>query len=102
MNRVDSISTRKIFYKKYLYFVYLTGGPLHLGDIENLGEAKLLCVVCPWHRWKIDLTTGKVKMPSRQPPLRNQIYPTRVEDDGTIFVGFDEIDDRYFEGDADF
>lgn len=41
-------------------------------------------------------------MPSRRVPLRNQIYPTRVDNDGNIFVGFDQIDDRFFDGDADF
>ena len=72
-----------------------------MGDIESIGEANILCVVCPWHRWKVALTTGKVKMPSRNPPLRNQIYPTRV-DDGVIYVGFGEIDKTFFDGDVDF
>ncbi|XP_066913233.1 uncharacterized protein [Clytia hemisphaerica] len=74
------------------------GGPLHMGDIENIGEASLLCVVCPWHRWKIDLTTGKVKMPSRRQPVRNQIYPTRIDEDGSIHIGFEEIDNQFFDG----
>jgi len=73
-----------------------------MGDIENLGEANLLCVVCPWHRWKIDLATGKVKMPARKPPLRNQVYPTRIDGDGSIYVGFSRIDDCLFNGDSDF
>ena len=73
-----------------------------MGDIENLGEAKLLCVVCPWHRWKIDLGTGKVKMPTRKPPLRNQVYPTKIFHDGSIYVGFSGIDNGLFNGDGDF
>ncbi|XP_065070570.1 uncharacterized protein LOC135695411 isoform X2 [Rhopilema esculentum] len=34
------------------------GGPLHIGDIETISEANILCIVCPWHRWKIELNTG--------------------------------------------
>ena len=33
-----------------------TGGPLEQGDIDDL-EGRT-CVVCPWHRYAIDLNTG--------------------------------------------
>ncbi|XP_075037229.1 Rieske domain-containing protein isoform X1 [Mixophyes fleayi] len=36
---------------------YHSGGPLHLGEIEDIdGKA---CVVCPWHKYKINLENGE-------------------------------------------
>ncbi|CAI9565860.1 unnamed protein product [Staurois parvus] len=36
---------------------YHSGGPLHLGEIEDLdGRA---CVICPWHKFKIVLESGE-------------------------------------------
>ncbi|XP_012554213.1 uncharacterized protein LOC100197559 isoform X1 [Hydra vulgaris] len=71
------------------------GGPLHVGDIETLGEAHILCVICPWHKWRIELKTGKVKLP-RGRDKRNEVYPTRVLKDGSIQVGFSAISDKFF------
>ncbi|KAI8805554.1 hypothetical protein BJ742DRAFT_775041 [Cladochytrium replicatum] len=34
-----------------------SGGPLHLGDIEDSGDGDL-CIVCPWHSWSFDLRSG--------------------------------------------
>jgi len=36
---------------------YHLGGPLEDGDIEDLGGRN--CIVCPWHKYKIDLMTGE-------------------------------------------
>jgi len=36
---------------------YHAGGPLHLGDIEDFGGQQ--CVRCPWHSYKIVLSTGE-------------------------------------------
>ena len=74
---------------------FVSGGPLHLGDIENVGEANIMCVVCPWHKWRIDITTGKIKIPPGR-EKQNEIYPTQVLQDGTIKVGFEEFDHDYF------
>jgi ferredoxin-NADP reductase/nitrite reductase/ring-hydroxylating ferredoxin subunit len=38
---------------------YHTGGPLNLGDIESIGEEGTRCIVCPWHRYPIDIRTGE-------------------------------------------
>jgi len=35
---------------------YHLGGPLIEGDIEDVGGHS--CIVCPWHRYKIDLNNG--------------------------------------------
>jgi nitrite reductase/ring-hydroxylating ferredoxin subunit len=37
---------------------YHYGGPLLGGEIEDLPNGRS-CVVCPWHRYKIDLETGR-------------------------------------------
>ncbi|XP_057289373.1 Rieske domain-containing protein-like [Hydractinia symbiolongicarpus] len=76
------------------------GGPLHLGDIEVLGEASILCVVCPWHKWRLELTSGRLKMPSGR-GIHNNVYPTRVSPDGRIMIGFSEISPELFSGDDD-
>lgn len=36
---------------------YHAGGPLHLGDIEEINGK--LCIVCPWHKYKITLAEGE-------------------------------------------
>uniref|UniRef100_A0A8C5LYN6 Rieske domain-containing protein n=1 Tax=Leptobrachium leishanense TaxID=445787 RepID=A0A8C5LYN6_9ANUR len=36
---------------------YHAGGPLHLGEIEDIGGQT--CVICPWHKYKIALATGE-------------------------------------------
>jgi len=36
---------------------YHAGGPLHFGDIEDVGGK--LCIRCPWHSYKIVLATGE-------------------------------------------
>ncbi|NWX99857.1 RFESD protein, partial [Nothoprocta ornata] len=36
---------------------YHAGGPLHLGDIEDINGQS--CIICPWHQYKITLETGE-------------------------------------------
>ncbi|XP_053313695.1 Rieske domain-containing protein [Spea bombifrons] len=36
---------------------YHSGGPLDLGDIEDISGQT--CIVCPWHKYKIALATGE-------------------------------------------
>ncbi|XP_067424934.1 Rieske domain-containing protein isoform X2 [Emydura macquarii macquarii] len=36
---------------------YHAGGPLHLGEIEDISGQ--LCIICPWHKYKITLATGE-------------------------------------------
>ncbi|HEX6211846.1 MAG TPA: Rieske 2Fe-2S domain-containing protein [Methylomirabilota bacterium] len=52
------------------------GGPLGEGDLEGP------VVVCPWHAWRWDVTTGRN---ANNPAVTMTCYPVRVE--GTsIFV----------------
>ena len=52
------------------------GGPLGEGDLEgNL-------IVCPWHAWRWDVTTGRN---ANNPAVTMSCYPVRVGPDG-IFV----------------
>mmetsp|Transcript_50267 Transcript_50267/g.132885 ORF Transcript_50267/g.132885 Transcript_50267/m.132885 type:complete len:235 (-) Transcript_50267:174-878(-) len=38
---------------------YHAGGPLGIGDIEEVGEDRRKCVRCPWHQYLVDLETGR-------------------------------------------
>jgi len=39
---------------------YHMGGPLiQSGDLEDVDRARRQCIVCPWHRYKIDLDSGE-------------------------------------------
>ncbi|XP_007487324.1 Rieske domain-containing protein isoform X3 [Monodelphis domestica] len=77
-----------IFYHKGEYHAmdircYHSGGPLHLGEIEDFdGQA---CIVCPWHKYKITLTTGEglyqsinPKDPSAVPKWRSKGIKQRI------------------------
>ncbi|XP_048729536.1 Rieske domain-containing protein-like isoform X2 [Ostrea edulis] len=76
------------------------GGPLHLGDIEEL-PGHTLCVRCPWHSWRFDLDTGQLKQP-KLPGVCSIVYPVIVKEDGKLLVGFDQFDPKYFSVDASF
>ena len=52
------------------------GGPLADGDLEGK------VVVCPWHAWRWDVTTGANV---NNPAVRVACYPI-VERDGSLFV----------------
>jgi len=52
------------------------GGPLGEGDVEGN------IVVCPWHGWRWDVTTGAN---ANNPAVKVGCYPVTVEQ-GTIFV----------------
>uniref|UniRef100_A0A6I8QTY4 Rieske domain-containing protein n=1 Tax=Xenopus tropicalis TaxID=8364 RepID=A0A6I8QTY4_XENTR len=51
---------------------YHAGGPLHLGDIEDI--AGQTCVICPWHNYTIALATGEGLYQGTDPldPLRTK------------------------------
>ena len=52
------------------------GGPLGEGDVEGK------IVVCPWHAWRWDVTTGSN---ANNPAVRVACYPVTV-DEGVVFV----------------
>ena len=96
----DLLRVSKVFKKKSNknYAFSFTGGPLHLGDIETVGEANILCVVCPWHKWKVDITNGRLKVPAGR-GKRNETYPVRVNlEDGSIAIGFAAFNDELLSG----
>ncbi|KAJ8247471.1 hypothetical protein GJAV_G00246820 [Gymnothorax javanicus] len=55
------------------------GGPLELGDIEDLGNGKL-ALICPWHQFDFCLNTGESSS-----GLKNQVYEVRVVQ-GKIYI----------------
>ncbi len=52
------------------------GGPLGDGDLEGT------TVLCPWHAWKWDVTTGANAV---NPAVKIACFPTRIES-GEVFV----------------
>ncbi|XP_057645874.1 Rieske domain-containing protein isoform X1 [Chionomys nivalis] len=89
-----------IFYHKGEYHAmdircYHSGGPLHLGEIEDFNGQS--CIVCPWHKYKITLATGEglyqsinPKDPSARPEwcskgIKQRIHTVTV-DNGNIYV----------------
>ena len=89
-----------MLYMHYFYCLPLSGGPLHLGDIEELSD-NTLCVRCPWHSWRFDLVNGKVRHPKGQ-DRSALVFPVRVKDNGQLAIGFDQFSNKYFNGDIDF
>ncbi|XP_045422322.1 Rieske domain-containing protein isoform X2 [Lemur catta] len=102
-----------IFYHKGEYHAmdircYHSGGPLHLGEIEDFDGRP--CIVCPWHKYKITLATGEglyqsvnPKDPSAKPKwsskgIKQRIHTVTV-DDGNIYV---TLSNEPFKCDSDF
>jgi hypothetical protein len=69
------------------------GGPLDLGDIEELDQYAF--VVCPWHRYKIDLASGdglsndEAGLASRGP--RHRVHDVTIEN-GKVMVKLGNLD----------
>ncbi|XP_052797474.1 uncharacterized protein LOC128229709 isoform X1 [Mya arenaria] len=74
------------------------GGPLHLGEIEDLGD-ELLCVRCPWHGWRISLHDGHVTLPKGHNFQSTVVYPVKITQEGQISIGFRGLDSKYFKVD---
>ncbi|KAL8584816.1 hypothetical protein ACOMHN_037521 [Nucella lapillus] len=71
------------------------GGPLSMGDIEDLPEEGL-CVRCPWHKWGIMLDSGAIGE-HKGHKQRAKVYPVRVTDGGDIYIGFDQVSQHFFD-----
>eukprot|EP00183_Erythrolobus_madagascarensis_P000416 CAMPEP_0185848390 /NCGR_PEP_ID=MMETSP1354-20130828/3290_1 /TAXON_ID=708628 /ORGANISM="Erythrolobus madagascarensis, Strain CCMP3276" /LENGTH=199 /DNA_ID=CAMNT_0028548781 /DNA_START=81 /DNA_END=680 /DNA_ORIENTATION=- len=68
---------------------YHAGGPLTAGNIEDIGSRE--CIVCPWHRYKIDMASGEGlyqdiggKMCSKG--KRQRTHAVEQRSDGSIWV----------------
>lgn len=71
---------------------YHHGGPLHNGDIEDLGGHP--CVICPWHSYRISLETGEglyvgldlaaKKECVKSKGIKQRIHPVIVRDGNVI------------------
>lgn len=55
------------------------GGPLELGDIEDLGDGRM-ALICPWHQFDFCLDTG-----ASSTGLQNPVYDVRVVQ-GKVYV----------------
>ncbi|XP_053451964.1 Rieske domain-containing protein [Nycticebus coucang] len=87
---------------------YHSGGPLHLGEIEDFDGQP--CIVCPWHKYKITLATGEglyqsinPKDPSAKPKWCSKGIKQRTHvvtvDNGNIYV---TLSTEPFKCDSDF
>ncbi|XP_025848665.1 Rieske domain-containing protein [Vulpes vulpes] len=102
-----------IFYHKGEYHAmdircYHSGGPLHLGEIEDFDGRP--CIVCPWHKYKITLATGEGLYQSINPRdpsakskwcskgVKQRIHKVTV-DNGSIYV---TLSNEPFKCDSDF
>ncbi|KAG8598332.1 hypothetical protein GDO81_002566 [Engystomops pustulosus] len=82
---------------------YHSGGPLHLGEIEDInGKA---CIVCPWHKYKIVLETGEglYQGVNHQDPKRTKQWFSKGKKqrthkvtvkDGKIYVTLSDVNER--------
>jgi len=86
---------------KLALFYCVPGGPLHLGDIEDMAGMESPRVVCPWHKWCFELATGRLIRPAWK-HQDIQSYPVITNSSGQIFIGFSSIDPTCFIQDPDF
>ncbi|KAJ6669773.1 hypothetical protein lerEdw1_000322 [Lerista edwardsae] len=88
---------------------YHAGGPLHLGEIEDISGQP--CIICPWHKYKITLSTGEglyqavnPREPSVAPKWKSKGIKQRTHrvtvDSGNVYVTLsdlaDSIDSDYY------
>ncbi|GAB1598367.1 Rieske domain-containing protein-like [Argonauta hians] len=78
-----------------------SGGPLHMGDIEEMPNGAL-CVRCPWHSWRFNLVNGTVIWPEAREDKKTTVYHTKVDCNGTIYVAFNCFNEKYFKCEHDF
>uniref|UniRef100_A0A8D0GF65 Rieske domain-containing protein n=2 Tax=Sphenodon punctatus TaxID=8508 RepID=A0A8D0GF65_SPHPU len=102
-----SVNDREIvvFYHEEKFYAmdcrcYHAGGPLHLGEIEDIGGH--LCIICPWHMYKITLATGEglyqainPTEPSAAPKWRSKGVKQRTHevtvDNGSVYVTLSDL-----------
>lgn len=80
---------------------FSVGGPLHLRDIEEIGQAALPRVVYFWHGWKYCPQTGRLKETHKR-NITLGTYTVRVNYKGELFVGFESLSPDYFNCSIDF
>ncbi len=66
-------------------FYALANGCLHRGGPLGQGMLSGHAVMCPWHAWSWDVTTGEN---TANPSLKMPSYPVKVED-GVVLVQVD-------------
>lgn len=72
-----------------------TGGPLHLGDIEDIFQSSGPCVTCPWHKFCFNMNDGQIVYPSTRTEVLN-VYPVRISDTGQVLIGFKSFHRSFF------
>ena len=88
------VCTVPIFFT-FLHMHVCIGGPLHLGDIEDIGCGEPPRIRCPWHKWCFELTSGK----QVRPHLGGKstiTYPARLAENGRVEIGFKSLHKSFF------
>lgn len=76
---------------------YHAGGPLALGDIEEIpvysesGVTRLECLICPWHHYKISLNNGEgfyqdLDRRWTSKGHRQRVHDARETSDGSVYI----------------
>ena len=76
------------------------GGPLTLGEVEDMEDLGLTVVLCPWHKYRVDIVTGSkvyqsVEVIDGKPQVMGwrigrmvqRVHLVREDDDDTLYVG---------------
>ncbi|XP_044302066.1 Rieske domain-containing protein isoform X3 [Varanus komodoensis] len=82
---------------------YHAGGPLHLGEIEDINGQP--CIICPWHKYRITLATGEglyqsinPREPSLSPKWQSKGAKQRTHkvtvDSGNVYVTLSDLADK--------
>jgi nitrite reductase/ring-hydroxylating ferredoxin subunit len=66
-------------------FYAIANGCLHRGGPLGQGMLSGTAVMCPWHAWSWDVTTGEN---TANPSLKMPSYPVKIED-GAVLVQVD-------------
>ncbi|CAH2297049.1 Rieske domain-containing [Pelobates cultripes] len=97
-----------IFYHEGKYHAldlrcYHSGGPLHLGEIEDCNGQT--CIICPWHKYTIALGTGEGLYQGKDPenPTAKKWYSKGVKQrvhkvtirNGGVYVTLSDTSIRY-------
>ena len=95
-SRVCNMHTHRHTYVCTYVPPFLTsGGPLHLGDIEDIGYGESPRIRCPWHHWCFDLNNGRQVRPHYNGACTVS-FPARITKDGKIEIGFNSLHSSYF------
>eukprot|EP00927_Polykrikos_kofoidii_P032307 TRINITY_DN27569_c0_g1_i1.p1 TRINITY_DN27569_c0_g1~~TRINITY_DN27569_c0_g1_i1.p1 ORF type:complete len:354 (+),score=43.22 TRINITY_DN27569_c0_g1_i1:162-1223(+) len=73
---------------------YHAGGPLGIGDIEEVGDSRRNCIRCPWHHYLIDLETGSKWYQPMEKSADGKLVPVGWKTSSNPVQRVHEVEDR--------